>query len=186
MKISGVEMITLKAKREFDESIVYAFDVRKTILCIDCTSRNINAAPSAIREWGDRCRVHFAIVYSFDFNGSLRRKLRTVHFGSHLSTSPWYSIGLCTLIIFYSIESTCMLHWPLPIRLKCWFSPRPFRIHYLMPCILHLIAGTGGETPSQRVLVNGTAQMKCDIATSMINDKALLVVWYKNNLPIYR
>lgn len=56
----------------------------------------------------------------------------------------------------------------------------------LLFIILDSVAGTGGEVPPQRVLVNGTAQMKCDIATSMTNDKALLVVWYKNNLPIYR
>lgn len=41
-----------------------------------------------------------------------------------------------------------------------------------------------GETI--RVLVNTTAQLKCDVSTNAPNDKALLVVWYKDNLPIYR
>ncbi|XP_037924795.1 synaptogenesis protein syg-2 isoform X2 [Hermetia illucens] len=40
-----------------------------------------------------------------------------------------------------------------------------------------------GET--LRVLVNGTAQIKCDVSSNLQNDQVLLVVWYKNNLPIY-
>lgn len=38
----------------------------------------------------------------------------------------------------------------------------------------------------QRVLVNGSAQIKCDVSSNIPNDQVLLVVWYKNNLPIYR
>jgi len=37
-----------------------------------------------------------------------------------------------------------------------------------------------------RVLVNNSAQIKCDVGSSLPDDKVLLVVWYKNNLPIYR
>lgn len=37
-----------------------------------------------------------------------------------------------------------------------------------------------------RVLVNSSAHIKCDVSTIVANDKALLVVWYKNNLPVYR
>lgn len=37
-----------------------------------------------------------------------------------------------------------------------------------------------------RVLVNTSAQIKCDVGSSLPDDKVLLVVWYKNNLPIYR
>ncbi|KAH8404312.1 hypothetical protein KR215_008553, partial [Drosophila sulfurigaster] len=36
-----------------------------------------------------------------------------------------------------------------------------------------------------RVLVNNSAQIKCDVGSSLPDDKVLLVVWYKNNLPIY-
>ena len=36
------------------------------------------------------------------------------------------------------------------------------------------------------VLVNGSAQIKCDVSSNLPNDQVLLVVWYKNNLPIYR
>ncbi|XP_068157245.1 uncharacterized protein side-VI [Drosophila tropicalis] len=36
-----------------------------------------------------------------------------------------------------------------------------------------------------RVLINGSAQIKCDVGSSLPDDKVLLVVWYKNNLPIY-
>ncbi|KMZ04319.1 irregular chiasm C-roughest protein [Drosophila simulans] len=36
-----------------------------------------------------------------------------------------------------------------------------------------------------RVLVNSSAQIKCDVGSSQADDKVLLVVWYKNNLPIY-
>ncbi|XP_054746444.1 hemicentin-1 [Anastrepha obliqua] len=36
-----------------------------------------------------------------------------------------------------------------------------------------------------RVLVNTSAQIKCDVGSSLPDDKVLLVVWYKNNLPIY-
>lgn len=71
----------------------------------------------------------------------------------------------------------------------CMRSSGPCPTHHillLLFIILNSVAGAGAEAPPQRVLVNGTAQMKCDIATSMTNDKALLVVWYKNNLPIYR
>ncbi|XP_055377463.1 uncharacterized protein LOC129609527 isoform X2 [Condylostylus longicornis] len=35
------------------------------------------------------------------------------------------------------------------------------------------------------VLVNGSAQIKCDVSSNLPNDQVLLVVWYKNNLPIY-
>lgn len=37
-----------------------------------------------------------------------------------------------------------------------------------------------------RVLVNSSAEIKCDVGSSLPDDKVLLVVWYKNNLPIYR
>ncbi|EDW38366.1 GL12551 [Drosophila persimilis] len=36
-----------------------------------------------------------------------------------------------------------------------------------------------------RVLVNSSAEIKCDVGSSLPDDKVLLVVWYKNNLPIY-
>lgn len=38
----------------------------------------------------------------------------------------------------------------------------------------------------ERVLVNGVAEIKCDVSSNIDNDQVLLVVWYKNNLPIYR
>lgn len=38
----------------------------------------------------------------------------------------------------------------------------------------------------ERVLVNGVAEIKCDVSSSIDGDQVLLVVWYKNNLPIYR
>ncbi|XP_064554538.1 hemicentin-1 [Drosophila montana] len=68
------------------------------------------------------------------------------------------------------------------------------------PFILCLIIGTlyltGTETHEHvdgykpdgdilRVLVNNSAQIKCDVGSSLPDDKVLLVVWYKNNLPIY-
>ncbi|XP_026479796.1 synaptogenesis protein syg-2 [Ctenocephalides felis] len=34
-------------------------------------------------------------------------------------------------------------------------------------------------------VLNGSAQLPCDTQTSLANDTALLVVWYKNDLPIY-
>ncbi|XP_055603290.1 hemicentin-1 isoform X2 [Uranotaenia lowii] len=37
----------------------------------------------------------------------------------------------------------------------------------------------------ERVLVNDTAQIKCDVSSNLPNDRILLVVWYKDNLPIY-
>lgn len=37
-----------------------------------------------------------------------------------------------------------------------------------------------------KVLVNGTAKIRCDVSSNSPNDQVLLVVWYKNNLPIYR
>lgn len=37
-----------------------------------------------------------------------------------------------------------------------------------------------------RVLVNGLAEIKCDVSSNIESDQVLLVVWYKNNLPIYR
>lgn len=38
----------------------------------------------------------------------------------------------------------------------------------------------------ERVLVNDTAQIKCDVSSNLPNDRILLVVWYKDNVPIYR
>jgi hypothetical protein len=38
----------------------------------------------------------------------------------------------------------------------------------------------------EKVLVNGVAEIKCDVSSSIDGDQVLLVVWYKNNLPIYR
>ncbi|XP_038121760.1 synaptogenesis protein syg-2 [Culex quinquefasciatus] len=37
----------------------------------------------------------------------------------------------------------------------------------------------------ERVLVNDTAQIKCDVSSNLPNDRILLVVWYKDNVPIY-
>ncbi|XP_055634934.1 hemicentin-1 isoform X2 [Toxorhynchites rutilus septentrionalis] len=37
----------------------------------------------------------------------------------------------------------------------------------------------------ERVLVNDTAQIKCDVSSNLPNDRILLVVWYKGNVPIY-
>lgn len=42
------------------------------------------------------------------------------------------------------------------------------------------------EENVEKVLVNGVAEIKCDVASSIDGDQVLLVVWYKNNLPIYR
>lgn len=39
---------------------------------------------------------------------------------------------------------------------------------------------------SQRAFENTAAHIRCDVSTTLPNDQALLVVWYKNNLPIYR
>lgn len=38
----------------------------------------------------------------------------------------------------------------------------------------------------EKVLVNGVAEIKCDVSSNIDGDQVLLVVWYKNNLPIYR
>jgi hypothetical protein len=38
----------------------------------------------------------------------------------------------------------------------------------------------------ERVLVNDVAEIKCDVSSNIESDQVLLVVWYKNNLPIYR
>lgn len=85
--------------------------------------------------------------------------------------------------VYYCILATCSAArtYPMPNSIDQQYS-----ILFLFIIIVNSVAGTGSEAPPQRVLVNGTAQMKCDIATSMTTDKALLVVWYKNNLPIYR
>ncbi|XP_062713300.1 uncharacterized protein LOC109426972 [Aedes albopictus] len=37
----------------------------------------------------------------------------------------------------------------------------------------------------EKVLVNDTAQIKCDVSSSLPGDRVLLVVWYKDNVPIY-
>ncbi|XP_065081716.1 synaptogenesis protein syg-2 [Ochlerotatus camptorhynchus] len=37
----------------------------------------------------------------------------------------------------------------------------------------------------ESVLVNDTAQIKCDVSSNLPNDRILLVVWYKDNVPIY-
>lgn len=42
------------------------------------------------------------------------------------------------------------------------------------------------EENVEKVLVNGVAEIKCDVSSSIEGDQVLLVVWYKNNLPIYR
>ncbi|KAL7033601.1 hypothetical protein ACKWTF_007650 [Chironomus riparius] len=41
------------------------------------------------------------------------------------------------------------------------------------------------EENVEKVLVNGIAEIKCDVSSNIDNDQVLLVVWYKNNLPIY-
>lgn len=33
--------------------------------------------------------------------------------------------------------------------------------------------------------MNNTAHIRCDVSSNLSNDQVLLVVWYKNNLPIY-
>lgn len=38
----------------------------------------------------------------------------------------------------------------------------------------------------EKVLVGSTAEIKCDVSSNIDGDQVLLVVWYKNNLPIYR
>uniref|UniRef100_A0A182XVB2 Ig-like domain-containing protein n=1 Tax=Anopheles stephensi TaxID=30069 RepID=A0A182XVB2_ANOST len=40
-------------------------------------------------------------------------------------------------------------------------------------------------THLEKVLVNETAQIKCDVSSNLTNDRILLVVWYKDNVPIY-
>ncbi|XP_062564672.1 contactin-4 [Armigeres subalbatus] len=37
----------------------------------------------------------------------------------------------------------------------------------------------------EKVLVNDTAQIKCDVSSNLPADRVLLVVWYKDNVPIY-
>lgn len=54
---------------------------------------------------------------------------------------------------------------------------------YLTTC-LFLFESADGEI--HRVLVNGSAQIKCDVSSNIPDDQVLLVVWYKDNLPIYR
>lgn len=39
---------------------------------------------------------------------------------------------------------------------------------------------------TQRAFENSAAHIRCDVSTNLPGDQALLVVWYKNNLPIYR
>lgn len=87
-------------------------------------------------------------------------------------------------VIIFRCSSWSPVHWST-IDSEIWhrFDVNT-NCHY---CYYFFRAGaTSGDAPTQRVLVNGTAQMKCDITTSKMNDKALLVVWYKNNLPVYR
>uniref|UniRef100_A0A182J6I3 Uncharacterized protein n=1 Tax=Anopheles atroparvus TaxID=41427 RepID=A0A182J6I3_ANOAO len=40
-------------------------------------------------------------------------------------------------------------------------------------------------THVEKVLANETAQIKCDVSSNLTNDRILLVVWYKDNVPIY-
>ncbi|XP_058117922.1 hemicentin-1 [Anopheles ziemanni] len=40
-------------------------------------------------------------------------------------------------------------------------------------------------THIEKVLANETAQIKCDVSSNLTNDRILLVVWYKDNVPIY-
>lgn len=42
------------------------------------------------------------------------------------------------------------------------------------------------EGTTQRAFENTGSHIKCDVSTRLPNDQVLLVVWYKNNLPIYR
>ncbi|XP_035783692.1 hemicentin-1-like [Anopheles albimanus] len=66
----------------------------------------------------------------------------------------------------------------------------------LVPLLVLLVGGrvlrVRGEgfkadapTHVEKVLVNETAQIKCDVSSNLTNDRILLVVWYKDNVPIY-
>ncbi|XP_031621517.1 synaptogenesis protein syg-2 [Contarinia nasturtii] len=41
------------------------------------------------------------------------------------------------------------------------------------------------DATTQRAFENTGSHIKCDVSTRLPNDQVLLVVWYKNNLPIY-
>uniref|UniRef100_A0A182QJV1 Ig-like domain-containing protein n=1 Tax=Anopheles farauti TaxID=69004 RepID=A0A182QJV1_9DIPT len=49
------------------------------------------------------------------------------------------------------------------------------------------VTNGNGHVPThlEKVLVNETAQIKCDVSSNLTNDRILLVVWYKDNVPIY-
>ncbi|XP_055546897.1 synaptogenesis protein syg-2 isoform X2 [Wyeomyia smithii] len=70
-----------------------------------------------------------------------------------------------------------------------------FVVSLLLPLLLLLGGGTRpvnseafkSDVPVhvEKVLVNDTAQIKCDVSSNLPNDRILLVVWYKDNVPIY-
>uniref|UniRef100_A0A182II24 Ig-like domain-containing protein n=1 Tax=Anopheles arabiensis TaxID=7173 RepID=A0A182II24_ANOAR len=55
------------------------------------------------------------------------------------------------------------------------------------PFSVLIIQSTNHDVPThlEKVLVNETAQIKCDVSSNLTNDRILLVVWYKDNVPIY-
>ncbi|XP_055849963.1 hemicentin-1 isoform X2 [Episyrphus balteatus] len=66
----------------------------------------------------------------------------------------------------------------------------PILFCIIMICLRHISShehadGYKPDGEILRVLVNSSAQIKCDVGSSLPDDKVLLVVWYKNNLPIY-
>lgn len=54
------------------------------------------------------------------------------------------------------------------------------------PALMLLCKYFSADGDVYKVLVSGTAKIRCDVSSNSPNDQVLLVVWYKNNLPIYR
>ena len=53
--------------------------------------------------------------------------------------------------------------------------------------IVTIIFGDAGPIVTARAVLQGTAELPCDIRPPRQNDSAILVVWYKSDItPIYR
>lgn len=53
--------------------------------------------------------------------------------------------------------------------------------------IVTIIFGVAGPIVTARAVLQGTAELPCDIRPPRQNDSAILVVWYKSDItPIYR
>ncbi|VVC98637.1 unnamed protein product, partial [Leptidea sinapis] len=48
------------------------------------------------------------------------------------------------------------------------------------------IPGTDGPVSSQTALEGGNAELPCDTIPESVHDELMLLVWYKDDVPIYR